>query len=118
MKQNNEKQFKLFAFAWTPYKVFATLVSVVLTALLVYSVAFLPTFGDPKAPTVNELSTRYVEKGTEETGVINTVAGVILVYRGFDTFGEATILYVAVEGVVSMMRSKYNEDEEEEEEHK
>lgn len=113
MKRKIEK-FKLFLFKISLYNVCSVAIALIFTGFLLYSVSFLPKFGEPGNPTNNELSARYVEKGTEETGVINTIAGMILVYRGFDTFGEATILFVAVEGVVAMMRKKYNPDDEEE----
>lgn len=113
MKQKIEK-FKMFLFKPNLASIASVIIAVLFTGCLLYSVAFMPKFGDPNGPAHNEVSKRYVEKGTEETGVINTIAGLILVYRGFDTFGEATILFVAVEGVVSMMRKKYNPEDEEE----
>lgn len=113
MKEKINK-FKLFLFETKVASVASVIIAVLFTGCLLYSVAFMPKFGDPNGPAHNELSSRYVEKGTEETGVVNTIAGMILVYRGFDTFGEATILFVAVEGVVSMMRKKYNPEDEEE----
>lgn len=108
---NNRKIFRMEINAYT---IMCTLITLAMVALLLYTVAFLPAFGDPNAPTNNEVPQRYVEQGTKETGVINTVAGMILNYRGFDTFGEATILFVAVEGVVSLLRKKYNEELQEE----
>lgn len=113
MKQKID-EFKLFLFKPGVASIASVIIAVMFTISLLYSVAHMPAFGDPNGPTHNELSQRYVEKGTEETGVVNTIAGMILVYRGFDTFGEATILFVAVEGVVSMMRKKYNPEDEEE----
>lgn len=100
-----------FTFSW--YSLFATLITIGIIALLMSTIPHLPPFGHPDNPPNNEVAQRYVEKGTEETGVINTVAGMILNYRGFDTFGEATILYVAVEGVMFLMRKKYNPELEE-----
>ena len=64
----------------------------------------LPRFGDPEAPVVNAVSERYLEKGVEETGAINAVAGMILDYRAFDTFGESTVLFAATMSVILLMR--------------
>lgn len=113
MKRSIEK-FRMFSFKRNLFNICSVIIAILFTGCLLYSVAFMPKFGDPNGPASNEVSVRYVEKGTEETGVINSIAGMILVYRGFDTFGEATILFVAVEGVVSMMRKKYNPEDEEE----
>lgn len=107
-------EFRMFLFEKKLSSIASVIIAVAFIACLLYAAAFMPKFGDPNGPTHNELSARYVERGTEETGVVNTIAGMILVYRGFDTFGEATILFVAVEGVVSMMRKKYNPEDEEE----
>lgn len=82
--------------------------SVVLTLLLMVTflavAMHLPVFGDPNAPTVNQVSDRYLEKGLEETGAVNAVAGMILDYRAFDTFGESTVLFAATMSVLLLMR--------------
>ena len=46
----------------------------------------------------------YLEKGIEETGAINFVAGMILDYRAFDTFGESTVLFVAACSVLLLLK--------------
>jgi multisubunit Na+/H+ antiporter MnhB subunit len=40
----------------------------------------------------------------EETGASNTVTSVVFDYRGFDTLGEATVLFTAVAGVILVFR--------------
>ena len=57
------------------------------------------------APPVNEVAERYVEKGTEETGAVNTVAGMILDYRAFDTLGESFVLFTAMCAVTMLMNA-------------
>lgn len=39
----------------------------------------------------------------EETGAVNTVAGMILDYRAFDTLGESFVLFTAVCAVTILM---------------
>jgi multisubunit Na+/H+ antiporter MnhB subunit len=39
-----------------------------------------------------------------ETGTNNGVTSVVFDYRGFDTLGEATILFSAVAGVIMIFR--------------
>ncbi len=114
MKQNNEAKFKLFKFDFTLYNVFASLVAIIFTGILVYSVAFLPLFGDVNAPTNNEVPIEYVENGMENTSAVNIVAAVILDYRAFDTFGEACMLYTATIGVIALLRIKSSTKLEEE----
>ena len=76
---------------------------VVFAAVMILSAAHLPPYGDPDAPTVNEVAERYVEKGTAETGAVNTVAGMILDYRAFDTLGESFVLFTAMCCVTLLM---------------
>ncbi|MFR4008822.1 MAG: hydrogen gas-evolving membrane-bound hydrogenase subunit E [Christensenellales bacterium] len=72
-----------------------------------------PLFGSPDNPAVNEVVERYVEKGLEETGAVNMVAGMILDYRAFDTFGESSVLFLAVTCTMLLMRDRNNTTKEE-----
>ena len=47
---------------------------------------------------------RYVEKGIEEVGATNLISNIILVYRGFDTFGESCVLVLAATCVMILLR--------------
>ena len=53
-----------------------------------------------------------MEDGLEDTGATNAVAGMILDYRAFDTFGESTVLFVAVAAVVMLMKRSMNKKDE------
>lgn len=92
------------------YRIAAGLVCVSLLLALTYTVLNLPTYNDPTAPTNNEVSQRYVEQGTAETGAVNTVAGMILDYRAFDTFGESTVLFAATAAVLFITLSKHTKE--------
>jgi len=60
----------------------------------------LPSFGDPTMLVAKE----YIALGLEKTGAANVVATIILDFRGYDTLGEATVLFTAVVGVLTIMR--------------
>ena len=85
------------------YTVLAILLCLIFSAFMLLTVANLPSYGSDSAPTVNEVAERYVEKGTEETGAVNTVAGMILDYRAFDTLGESFVLFTAMCAVTMLM---------------
>jgi len=55
---------------------------------------------------VMRMSEAYVLPGAEKTGSANLVTGVIFDFRGYDTLGEATILFTAVIGVLTVLRVK------------
>lgn len=85
------------------YAGMSILVCVLLIGLLLLTVAELPRFGEPGNPAHNVVSRRYVEHGLQETGAANVVAGMILDYRAFDTFGESAVLFAAAISVVMLL---------------
>lgn len=85
------------------YPFAAAVLALVLIGFLLLTVANLPAFGAANSPVHNEVMERYVEKGMEETGAVNVVAGVILDYRAFDTLGESHVLYTAATAVFILL---------------
>lgn len=85
------------------YNIVAVVSCIALIGVLLYTVAGLPNFGEdnPRADVVTE---RYIEKGIEETGAVNVVAGMILDYRAFDTLGESHVLFTALVCVTILLR--------------
>jgi len=75
----------------------------VLVAFLVWGVALIHPFGYPDA---SDMDDYIIENAQEETGSNNVVSSVVFDYRGFDTLGEATILFTAVTGVLLLLRTQ------------
>ena len=86
------------------YRAAAVVVLITVVVFLIQTVLELPPFGDPNNLYNNEVSARYIEQGIPETGAINFVAGMILDYRAFDTFGESTVLFVAACSVLILLK--------------
>lgn len=86
------------------YVCIALLLCVGIMGILLRTAADLPAFGRADNPTNNEVPARYIEKGLQETGAVNIVAGMILDYRAFDTLGESNVLFVAACTVVILLR--------------
>ena len=87
-------------------RVYAVLCAAVCLALLLTLLALamdMPRFGSEENPTVNEVSDHYVGSAEHETGAENVIAGMILNYRGFDTFGESCVLFLAVCCVMQLL---------------
>lgn len=82
-------------------------VGVFASALLV-TVPELPAVGDPTAPAVSydQVSQYYLEHAYEETGVKNVVTAVLASYRGFDTLGEAVVVFAAGIGMLVALRKE------------
>ena len=60
----------------------------------------LPSFGNPAINVTNY----YYQHGVQEAGGINLVADIILDYRGYDTLGEAIVLFTSALGVAAVLR--------------
>lgn len=61
------------------YNCVAVLFCLALITVLLLTVNQLPTFGAKDNPTSNEVVSRYITKGLEETGATNIVAGMSLI---------------------------------------
>jgi multicomponent Na+:H+ antiporter subunit B len=68
----------------------------------------LPAVGDPSAPIISyePVTGHYLENAYPETGVKNAVTAVLAAYRGFDTFGEATVVFAAGVAVLVVLRQE------------
>jgi len=79
----------------------------VLVAFLVWGALLIHPFGYPPS----DMDDYIIENAQEETGNNNVVASVVFDYRGFDTLGEATILFTAVTGVLLLLRTLKRREE-------
>ena len=59
--------------------------------------------GDPNAPVWSnpDVTQAYLERTYADTGVQNAVTAVLAAYRGFDTFGEAVVVFAA--GIATLL---------------
>ena len=71
--------------------------------LLIYGLQDMPVFGDPNAPVQAYLAGKYITDSATEIGVPNLVTSVLASYRGYDTFGETTVIYTAGIGVLILL---------------
>ena len=94
------------------YTVIAVLMALIIIGCLIYTVSFLPSFGNPGNPANNEVVKKYIMDGINDTGAINFVAGMILDYRAFDTLGESTVLFIAAATVIILLFTKKTRAEE------
>ena len=80
------------------------LVAVVLTgAALIYATFDMPRYGDPAAPIHHHVADHYIEDTDNEIGVPNMVTAVLASYRGYDTWGETTVIFTACVGVLMLL---------------
>jgi multisubunit Na+/H+ antiporter MnhB subunit len=73
----------------------------IIAVFFVFSALMLHPFGNPNNSNMDD---EIITNAQNETGTNNGVTSVVFDYRGFDTLGEATILFTAVAGVIMIFR--------------
>lgn len=63
----------------------------IILGVFLYFVVTKNTFGEDRMVVANH----YVDDGIQETGAQNIVTTIVVLYRGFDTLGEVTVLFLA-----------------------
>ncbi|MEJ2627777.1 MAG: DUF4040 domain-containing protein [bacterium] len=85
-------------------KLWLWFLGLIFTAVFIYSSIrifnHLPQFGEQSL----RMAKIYIDQGLSSTGAGNLVAAVILDFRGYDTLGEATVLFTSVVGVMAVLR--------------
>jgi multisubunit Na+/H+ antiporter MnhB subunit len=79
-------------------------------AFLVLTVNSIEPFGSfplrqVGGKTENSVGQLYLENAPQQTGAANVVTSIVWGYRGYDTLGEATVLFTAVVGVMMAFRA-------------
>jgi len=81
----------------------ATVFFIIVAVFFVFTALMIHPFGMPDESNMDDY---IIDHTQEETGANNGVTGVVFDYRGFDTLGEATVLFTAVAGVIMIFRRK------------
>ncbi|AIF68679.1 hydrogenase [Palaeococcus pacificus DY20341] len=71
------------------------------TLFLLAAMMTIRPFGEPPH---TEMDSYFIAHAQEEASANNVVTSVVFDYRGFDTLGEATVLFTAVSGVLMALR--------------
>lgn len=90
--------------------VFPLVVVLVTGAILIYGTLDMPAYGNPDNPIHHHVAPRYLEDSQHEIGVPNVVTSVLASYRGFDTFGETTVVFTAAIGVMILLSAMRRKD--------
>ncbi|RLM53537.1 DUF4040 domain-containing protein [Halobellus sp. Atlit-31R] len=78
-------------------------VAALVSAGLLLTVPALPVVGSPDAPAFGPVVEYYLSDAGER-GIDNVVTAVLVVYRGFDTFGEIAVVFTAAVAVIAVLR--------------
>lgn len=75
-------------------------------AVLVFGTFALPPFGAADTPVNTHVAPYYLENSVRDTLVPNVVTAVLASYRGFDTLGEATVIFTAGIAVLMLLKGR------------
>jgi multicomponent Na+:H+ antiporter subunit B len=70
---------------------------------LLYAVPDLPSYGDVDSPANSYVGNDYLARTAVEVDIPNVVTAVLASYRGYDTFGEAVVIFAAGLGVLLLL---------------
>ena len=86
---------------WDTFAVVSSLIFFGLFLVFAFlAVQDLPPFGQP----LMRVSKEYLQTGLQKTGAANVVSAIILDFRGYDTLGEATVIFVSILGSFVLLR--------------
>jgi len=103
-----------FSGAFIARRVVPIAIIAILAFFSVRMFADFPKFGQPVTDRFEDApSNTYLREGLDKTGAANIVTAVLLDYRAYDTLGEASVLFCAVVGALSILRRKAKKKPEE-----
>ena len=80
---------------------------IIVVSVLLFAVVFLPLVADvPPLNSLGLVASKYVSDGPNELGGSNIVTSIVVIYRGLDTLGEVTVLFLATAGIGFILRKK------------
>lgn len=85
-------------------RVIGTIIIIIITTIFCLNVDVLPTIGDVNTAPNQHITPTYIEHGQHDTGSPNLVTAVLADYRGFDTLGETSVMFVAGITTVLILR--------------
>ena len=89
------------------FRIGPLLVVLVTGAALLYGTLDMPDYGDPEAPAQQHVGPDYIAQAPVAfEGVPNVVTPVLGSWRGYDTFGETTVIFTAAVGVMLLLGRK------------
>jgi multisubunit Na+/H+ antiporter MnhB subunit len=77
---------------------------VALAVIIIFLALAAINMRDFGVPTNSDMDDYFIYNSQKETGANNVVSAIVFDYRGYDTLGEATVLFAAVSGVLVSLR--------------
>lgn len=68
-----------------------------------YAIGDMPMFGDPNSPANSGVGIEFIAATDKQIHIPNVVTAVLASYRGFDTFGEVVVIFMAGLGILLLL---------------
>lgn len=94
-----------------PIRLTPLLVCLAVGGTLLWAVGDMPTYGDPDATIHHHLAPELIAETEEKVHVPNIVTAVLASFRGYDTFGETTVIFTAGVGVMLLLSARRRREE-------
>ncbi len=94
-------------------KIFVYILLLGLTYTLAITFKAIPFGQDRRGDLQNpdKVSAFYLQKSPNDLHTANSITAIVVNFRGFDTLGEVTVLFLAATGLASILYRKEDEDE-------
>ena len=83
---------------WGPFLIVA-----ITGCALFFAIGDMPAFGDPNSPANAYVGAAYITATQNEIILPNVVTAVLASYRGYDTFGETVVIFMAGLGILLLL---------------
>ncbi|MBI1371877.1 MAG: DUF4040 domain-containing protein [Phycisphaera sp.] len=88
------------------FQLMPLLICVLTGAALIYGTLDMPAYGEADAPINKHVANYYIRESPRESLIPNFVTTILASYRGYDTFGETTVVFTAGIGVMLLLGGK------------
>lgn len=92
-------------------KIIAFIITLGIIIILLNGVIEIPPYGRADNPSNNATTKYYLGKAEKDTGARNIVTSIVLDYRAYDTFVEASILFTSSIIVIILLKKDNKRDE-------
>ncbi|NCF75045.1 MAG: hypothetical protein GWO87_00980 [Xanthomonadaceae bacterium] len=87
------------------FRKFKIISLIILFIYLTFVIFLIHPFGEPKATKMDDY---FIKNAQRQTGSNNVVSSIVFDYRGLDTLGEASVLFIAVMSISLILGEKKN----------
>lgn len=94
-----------------PMRLTPILVCVAVGGALLWAITDMPAYGDPNAVIHHHLAPDLIADTEAKVHVPNIVTAVLASFRGYDTFGETTVIFTAGVGVMLLLSGRRRREE-------